>query len=71
MEAMENGIYRAKPFKETTTTKREPNGVHAGRKINLLIAENNGCIRTTPEAMEAINNAIQEYGSLQSIVIQI
>ena len=46
-------------------------GVHAGRENKPFNSRKTmGCIRTTPEAMEAINNAIQEYGSLQSIVIQ-
>jgi len=66
------GIYRAESFTETTTSKtREGMAVHAGREYKEF--ENRftmGCVRTTPEAMTAIDNAIENYGSLQSIVIQ-
>ena len=66
------GIYRAKSFKETTTKKtRTGMGVHAGRENkSFLNRKTMGCIRTTPEAMEAIANAISNYGDLTNIIVK-
>ena len=67
-----DGIYRAKNFKETTTEKiRSGMGIHAGRENkDFGKRKTEGCIRTTPEAMIAIGEAIANYGPLQSITIQ-
>lgn len=66
------GCYRAKPFAEKTTTKfREGMAVHAGREHKPFQDRKTlGCIRTTPEAMDAIDNAISKFGSLKRIIIQ-
>ncbi|MBP5412818.1 MAG: RHS repeat-associated core domain-containing protein [Bacteroidales bacterium] len=66
------GNYRAKKFKETTSNKiRENMAVHAGREDRPFFnRKTEGCIRTTPEAMEAIDAAINKYGPLQNIIIQ-
>ena len=66
------GCYRAKPFKEKTTANyRNGMAVHAGREHKAFqVRKTEGCIRTTPEAMEAIGNAISKYGSLKRIIIQ-
>jgi len=68
----EGGIYRAKPFKETNTgVTRGGMAVHAGREYKDFEKRvTMGCIRTTPEAMKAIDKSIDEYGPLQSIIIQ-
>ena len=66
------GVYRAKEFKETTS-KAVRNGmsVHAGRENKPFFSRRTeGCIRTTPEAMEAIDKAIKNKGPLQKIIIQ-
>jgi hypothetical protein len=45
--------------------------VHAGREYKPLEERvTEGCVRTTPEAMTGIENAIKNYGPLQSIIIQ-
>jgi RHS repeat-associated protein len=66
------GCYRAKTFTEKTTTNiRRGMAVHAGREHKpFQDRKTEGCIRTTPEAMEAIANAISKYGSLKRIIIQ-
>jgi RHS repeat-associated protein len=66
-----NGIYRAKNFKETTTDKtRSGMGVHSGREHKKFKDRfTMGCIRTTPEAVEAIQSSIDNYGPLQSIYV--
>ena len=53
----EGGIYRAKPFKETTTgNTRKGMAVHAGREYKDFEKRvTMGCVRTTPEAMNAID----------------
>ena len=68
----EGGSYRAKNFKETTTTEtRTGMSVHAGREDkNFEDRKTEGCVRTTPDGMKAIDNAIDEYGDLQNIIIQ-
>jgi hypothetical protein len=68
----EGGAYVAKNFKETTTTKtRTVMAVHAGRgNKNFEERVTMGCVRTTPEAMQAIDKSIADYGNLQSIIIQ-
>ncbi len=68
----EEGIYRAKKFKETNSGKtRDGMAVHAGRENKPFLKRiTNGCIRTTRQAMKAIDGAIQKYGSLQKIVIK-
>ena len=66
------GCYRAKPFKETTTGKtRSGMAVHAGREHKDFPKRvTMGCVRTTPDAMEAIQDAINQYGPLQKIIIK-
>ena len=67
-----NGCYRAKSFEETTTGKtRSGMAVHAGREYkDFQKRVTMGCVRTTPEAMNAIQKAIDQYGPLQKIIIQ-
>jgi len=66
------GIYRAKPFKETTTGKlREGMGIHSGRankpfKNRVTM----GCIRTTDKAMETLQSAIDEYGAFHTLIVR-
>jgi hypothetical protein len=65
------GIYRAKDFKESTDEERTGMAVHAGRENKEFESrKTEGCIRTTPEAMKAIDNAIKKYGALQKIIVQ-
>jgi len=66
------GSYTAEAFKETTTGKvRIAMSVHAGREYKTLLERiTEGCIRTTPEAMIGIDNAIKNFGPLQSILVQ-
>ena len=66
------GCYRTKTFVEKTTNiSREGMAVHAGRENkSFLDRKTLGCVRTTPEAMEAIGDAISKYGPLQRIIIQ-
>jgi len=66
------GSYTAATLKETTTGKvRTGMSVHAGREYKPLEERvTEGCIRTTPEAMTGIDNAIKNFGPLQSILIQ-
>ena len=68
----EGGIYRAKSFKETTTNKtRTGMAIHAGREHKAFLKRvTMGCVRVEPKAMESIDNAINEYGPLQRIIIQ-
>jgi len=69
----EGGIYRAKNFNETTTSEtRTGMAVHAGRDNKNLGSGSwtGGCVRTTPEAMTAIDGAIEDYGPLQSLIVQ-
>ena len=68
----EGGIFRANSFKEDNGTPREGLGIHAGREANpnFYTRRTDGCIRTTPEAIEAINNAIAQYGPLRSIIVR-
>ena len=66
------GCYRANTFTEKTTKKvRVGMAVHAGREHKAFLhRKTQGCVRTTPEAMEMIDNAISIYGPLQRIIIQ-
>ena len=66
------GIYRVKNFKETTTGKtRSGMAIHAGREYKpFLMRVTMGCLRTTPEAMEALYEAIQTYGPFKKVIIQ-
>ena len=65
------GIYRAETFTQDDGKVREGMGIHAGREyLNLEDRITYGCIRTTPEAFEAITNAIANYGPLRSIIIR-
>ncbi|HRY32701.1 MAG TPA: SpvB/TcaC N-terminal domain-containing protein [Bacteroidales bacterium] len=68
----EEGIYRAKDFKETESGKsRKGMAVHAGRENKPFLKRvTYGCIRTTRQAMKTIDFAIQKYGPLQKIVIK-
>jgi len=66
------GIYRAKSFVETITkVVRTGMAIHAGRENKGFLSRvTNGCIRTTAEAMLAIDKAIADYGPLQRIIVQ-
>ena len=66
------GIFRAINFTEENGTKREGMGIHAGRESNpdFFSRRTEGCIRTTPDAIEAINDAIFQYGPLRSIIVR-
>ena len=68
----EGGCYRAVNFIETTTgTTRRGMAIHAGREHKPFLKRvTMGCVRTTPEAMIAIDEAISKYGPLQKIIIQ-
>lgn len=69
----EHGIFRAEAFTQDDKNYTEGRGVHAGRDVNdvtVLTSFTNGCIRTTPEAVEAIINAISVYGPLTNIIVQ-
>ena len=68
----ESGIFRAKDFKEKTTgIIRKGMGIHAGRENKIFSKRvTEGCIRTTPEAMDAIIKAVRDYGPLQTIYVQ-
>lgn len=68
----ENGIFRVEDFDETTSTKtRTGMGIHAGRE-NKAFAQRKtlGCIRTTPEAIDAIQTSIDENGAFHTIVVR-
>ncbi len=73
------GIYRAKPFREKGGDKlyRDGMAIHAGRlhssngknkPLNTRVT--NGCIRTTPEAMIAIDDAIAKYGRFKKLIVK-
>jgi hypothetical protein len=68
----EKGIFRAKEFSETTTDEtRSGMGVHAGReKKDFEKRVTMGCIRCEPDAIEAIEGAIDKHGPLQNIIIK-
>ena len=68
----EGGIFRAKTFTEDGGVFRSGMGIHAGResKSNFWERITMGCIRTKPDAIEAINDAISQYGPLRSIIIR-
>jgi hypothetical protein len=67
----EGGIYRAKNFDETTTDKeRTGMGVHAGRENKAFKNRKTlGCLRTTPEAIDAIQNSIDNNGAWHSTIV--
>ena len=67
------GIFRAKKFTQEDGVQREGMGVHSGRGFtdaNVDKSYTRGCIRTTPEAMDAIVGAIKEFGALTNIIVQ-
>ena len=68
----EGGCYCAVNFIETTTGKiRKGMAIHAGREHKPFLKRVTlGCVRTTAEAMIAIDEAISKYGPLQKIIIQ-
>ena len=67
-----SGCYRAKNFTEKMTTNiRIGMAVHAGREHKPFKSrKTEGCVRTTPEAMIKIADAISTYGPLTRIIIQ-
>ena len=69
------GIYQATTFTEDDGTIRTGMGIHAGRENKGnhpwdLGRYTKGCIRTTSDAMNAIDAAIKAYGPLVRIIIQ-
>ena len=67
----EGGIYRAQTFTQDDGKVRIGMGIHAGREyLDFEDRVTMGCIRTTPEAFEAITTAIANYGPLRSIIIR-
>ena len=65
-----NGIYRANEFRDGNFTRRGM-GVHSGREhLPFERRVTNGCIRTTPECMDAIQNAIDNFGPLNLIILE-
>ena len=69
----EHGIFCAHNFNQDDGHLREGMGVHAGRSVteqNVVYSFTLGCIRVTPEAMEATIDAIQNFGPLTNIIIQ-
>ena len=68
-----HGIFRAEPFLQDDGAKREGMGLHAGRSVNnksVLNSFTRGCIRITPEAMDAIIDAISTFGPLTNVIVQ-
>ena len=69
----EHGIFRAKNFKQDDGLERSGMGIHAGRNVDDVTVLNSftmGCIRTTPEAMEGIIEAISMFGPLTNVIVQ-
>ena len=67
----EGGIYRAQDFTQDDGEFRTGMGIHARREfLDFEKRKTLGCIRTTPEAFEAITSAIANYGPLRSIIIR-
>ena len=65
------GIFRAVNFKQSDGKTRKGMGIHSGRGYKaFLTRRTKGCIRTTNCAIEAINEAIKEYGPLTSITVE-
>jgi len=65
-----NGIYRANNFRDGNFTRRGM-GVHSGREhLPFERRVTNGCIRTTPECMDAIQNAIDNFGPLNRVILE-
>jgi hypothetical protein len=66
------GIYRAETFTETTTgTERSGMGSHAGRENKIFEDRKTlGCIRTTSEAITAIQSSIESNGALHTTVVR-
>jgi RHS repeat-associated protein len=65
-----NGIYRAHAFTQANGVYRSGMGVHAGREnrpFENRLSE--GCVRTTPECINAIQNAIDNFGDLSRIIL--
>ena len=68
-----HGIFHAKQFTQDDGTNRIGMGIHAGRSVsdqNVTKSFTLGCIRVTPDAMEAIVNAINDFGPLTYIIVQ-
>ena len=68
----EGGIFRAKNFKQDNGMLREGMGIHSGRGFitNFFERVTMGCIRTTDDAIDGINDAIANYGPLQFIIVK-
>jgi len=67
------GIYRAKPFKETSGKRIQRSGmaIHAGRQYKPFLKRvTMGCIRTTQAGLTAIDDAIKNYGRLKRVIIK-
>jgi RHS repeat-associated protein len=67
----QGGIYRASSFTQSNSKYRSGMAVHSGRLYKPFASRiTMGCIRTTNDAMSAIDAAIKEYGSLTSITVE-
>lgn len=65
------GIYRAKPFKDTNGRWRSGMGFHAGREYKgLFQRRTNGCIRCEPGFFPAMEGAIKELGPWNITVVE-
>lgn len=64
-----NGIYRADPFYDASGCYRTGMGLHAGRDGNVDYPTM-GCIRTTEEAMNSLQDYIDEYGNFTEITVR-
>ncbi len=65
-----NGIYRANDFCDPMGDIRDGMGLHAGRANEPWGYSTNGCIRTTEDAMSALQCYIETYGSFTSITVR-
>lgn len=64
------GIFRARNFTQSDGKRRTGMGFHSGRGYKtFLTRRTGGCIRTTSCAIEAIKDAIKEYGPLTTITV--
>ena len=65
------GIYRSESFTQSDGKYRQGMAVHSGRLHKSFLSRVTfGCIRTTDEAMTAIDNAILNYGPLSTITVE-
>ena len=67
------GIYRAENFDETTTEiTRTGLGIHVGRENQDWESGRKTlrCFRVKPEGFDDIGDAIDDYGSLTSIIVK-